>query len=126
MFPDGKGCYDHIGGDLGRFLLDRLAAAGVVERTAAKPIALAKGAESVLRGLGIDPAELRATKRTVVATCTDRLRGTEHLGALVGFLVARRLEDLGWTQRRGAEVLLDPPSRLPEAWRPVLEPAKSA
>ncbi len=121
MFPYGKACYDHIGGELGAFLWTRAAAVGLLDVKARPEPVLGKDGKALLGALGIDAGQLATTKRKLVNGCTDRATMKEHLGSFVGYLVRQRLEELGWLKEVHGELALDPPRLVPEAWRKLFD-----
>jgi len=91
-------CYDHLAGELGVLVHDRLAAHGAfgfgpdgIELTAA-------GASLVGR-LGIDIAALEHMRRPVCRMCLDWSERRHHLAGALGSALLDRVEHLGWARR---------------------------
>jgi DNA-binding transcriptional ArsR family regulator len=91
-------CYNHLAGDFGVRMLDRMVADGDVTLDG-DDAALTPSGEARIAALGIDVARLRAQRRPVCRTCLDWSERRSHLaGSLGEALLARFIED-GWARR---------------------------
>ncbi len=80
-----RSCYDHLAGELGVQLHDRLVALGWLTADARRDeyAVTAKGAVS-LDALGIDVGELRGRRRRFAFACVDWSERRPHLGGALG------------------------------------------
>ncbi|HEY0060687.1 MAG TPA: helix-turn-helix domain-containing protein [Telluria sp.] len=91
-------CYDHLAGELGVFVYDRLLVRQAFA-LGADGLELTGAGTQLFDALGIDAAELRTQRRVFCRTCLDWSERRHHLaGALGASLLARMLE-LGWAAR---------------------------
>jgi DNA-binding transcriptional ArsR family regulator len=91
-------CYDHFAGKLGVGLADNLIERGYLVLTPEAGEVTEHGA-AFLGDFGVDPASLRAKRRTLCRPCLDWTERRLHLGGTVGAALARRCFDLGWLTR---------------------------
>jgi len=73
-------CYDHLAGRLGVALTERLLHPG----------------NTVLAGLGIDPAALEGARRPLFRCCTDWTERRPHVAGALGAALLRRYRDEQW------------------------------
>lgn len=98
-------CYDHLAGELGVLVHDRLAAHGAFGFGADGIALTAAGADLVGR-LGVDVAALENTQRPVCRTCLDWSERRHHLAGALGSALLDRIEGLGWARRlQGSRVM---------------------
>lgn len=91
-------CYNHLAGDFGVRMLDRMVAEGDVTLDG-DDAALTPSGEARVAALGIDVPALRAQRRPVCRTCLDWSERRSHLaGSLGEALLARFIAD-GWAKR---------------------------
>ncbi|WPE22605.1 winged helix-turn-helix domain-containing protein [Shinella zoogloeoides] len=91
-------CYNHLAGDFGVRMLDRMVADGDVTLDGDDAELTASG-EARVAALGIDVPTLRAQRRPVCRTCLDWSERRSHLaGSLGEALLARFIAD-GWAKR---------------------------
>ncbi|WP_194820369.1 helix-turn-helix transcriptional regulator [Nocardia sp. XZ_19_385] len=96
----GRTCYDHLAGRLGVVITDAMIARDLLDP--ATGFALTDPGLTWLTGpLGVDPAELRKTRRPLAKPCLDWTERRTHLGGAAGAHLCRRLRDLDWVQRSG-------------------------
>lgn len=91
-------CYDHLAGERGVWLLDRLRAGGALggpDGCAPTP-----QGEAFFGRLGIDLAALRRSRRTFARTCLDWSERRHHLGGALGAALLDRIFALGWASRQ--------------------------
>jgi DNA-binding transcriptional ArsR family regulator len=115
-------CYDHLAGEAGVRLLDRMTRHRWVE-TVSGAIALTAGGDRWARGAGIDVDALRARRRPLCRPCLDWSERQHHLAGALGAAILERLFELRLARREpeGRAVHLTPrglafvddPSRLP-------------
>jgi len=91
-------CYNHLAGDFGVRMMDRLVADGDVALDG-EEAALTPSGEARVAALGIDITALKAQRRPVCRTCLDWSERRSHLaGSLGEALLARFIAD-GWARR---------------------------
>ncbi len=91
-------CYNHLAGDFGVRMLDRMMAEGDVVLDG-DDAALTPSGEARVAALGIDVPALKAQRRPVCRTCLDWSERRSHLaGSLGEALLARFIAD-GWAKR---------------------------
>jgi len=76
-------CYDHLAGQLGVAVTERLLRPG----------------NTVLHDLGIDLAALEASRRPLFRCCTDWTERRAHVAGALGAALLRRYTDEGWLAR---------------------------
>ncbi|BCW88172.1 hypothetical protein sos41_13100 [Alphaproteobacteria bacterium SO-S41] len=91
-------CYDHLAGDMGVALFDRLLArkliAGVGEE-----IALTKTGSAFAEDFGVDLGALEKAKRPVCKACLDWSVRRSHLAGGLGAALLQRFYELKWAAR---------------------------
>lgn len=98
-------CYDHLAGEAGARLLERLGAAGLVTGADAG-LALTPEGEAWCGRMGIDLAALRARRRRLCRCCLDWSERREHLAGALGAALFDRLLATGDARRqRGTRVV---------------------
>jgi len=98
-------CYDHLAGEAGVRLLERLRAMELVAG-AGEGMALTPAGEGWCGRMGIDLAALRARRRRLCRCCLDWSERKEHLAGAVGAALLDRLVAMGYARRRqGSRVL---------------------
>ncbi|WP_432347084.1 winged helix-turn-helix domain-containing protein [Shinella yambaruensis] len=91
-------CYNHLAGDFGVRMLDRLVADGDVALDGGEA-SLTPSGEARIAAIGIDLAALKTQRRPVCRTCLDWSERRSHLaGSLGEALLARFIAD-GWAKR---------------------------
>ncbi|PTM98514.1 ArsR/SmtB family transcription factor [Mycoplana dimorpha] len=91
-------CYDHLAGDFGVRMLDRLIAEGHVVVGGDEATLTAAG-ETRMAGLGIDVDGLRRQRRPLCRTCLDWSERRSHLAGSLGEALLARVIDQGWARR---------------------------
>ncbi|MBD8657233.1 winged helix-turn-helix transcriptional regulator [Oxalobacteraceae sp. CFBP 13730] len=91
-------CYDHLAGELGVLLHDRLAARGAFGFGADGMVLTTAGA-SLIGQLGVDTPALTRSRRPVCRTCLDWSERRHHLAGALGSALLNRFEQLGWARR---------------------------
>lgn len=91
-------CYDHLAGELGVLIYDRLVAQGAFTFGADGAGLTPAGRRLVLR-LGIDDAALAGQRREFCRTCLDWSERRHHLAGALGAALLGRFVELGWTRR---------------------------
>jgi hypothetical protein len=91
-------CYDHLAGDFGVTLLDRLVARGLVVETA-DALMLPPTGEAFMGALGLDIAALRRSRRPLCKSCLDWSVRRSHLAGALGAALLERFFTLGWASR---------------------------
>lgn len=98
-------CYDHLAGELGVLVHDRLAAQGAFGFGADGITLTAAGADLVGQ-LDVDVDALENTRRPVCRTCLDWSERRHHLAGALGSALLDRIEQLGWARRlQGSRVM---------------------
>lgn len=94
-------CYNHLAGEMGTLLYDRLFDRGYLEKAADGVQLTATGAHFVT-DFGVDLDTLRAGRARLCRDCLDWSERKSHLAGSLGRAILTRIEDLGWA-RRNAE-----------------------
>ncbi len=97
----GRTCYDHLAGRLGVALTDAMTAAGLLDQTGGFALTPA-GLTWLTDELGLDPAELRQSRRPLARGCLDWTERRQHLAGIAGAELCRRLLDNRWVARVGS------------------------
>jgi DNA-binding transcriptional ArsR family regulator len=103
-----RSCYDHLAGELGVALTDRLCDAGALDRAT-----LALLDPAPFAALGVDVAGLARGRRPLIRSCIDWTERRPHLAGALGAAVLATLLDAGWIVRRprGRAVAVTPRGR---------------
>lgn len=91
-------CYNHLAGDYGVRLLDRLVADGDVALDG-EEAALTPSGETRIAALGIDVPALKAQRRPLCRTCLDWSERRSHLAGSLGEALLARFIANGWAKR---------------------------
>lgn len=102
-------CYDHLAGEAGVRLFDRLCERGLVGGTG-EALTLTAAGEAWCRRVGVDPDLLRASRRRVCRPCLDWSERRTHLAGGLGAALLDRLFALRYARRErgGRAVSLSP------------------
>lgn len=90
-------CYDHLAGELGVLVYERLAQRGAFA-LGPSGIALTPQGRQAMAKLGVDPAEPPG-RRPFCRTCLDWSERRHHLAGTLGAALLARFEALGWAKR---------------------------
>ncbi|WP_313524751.1 winged helix-turn-helix domain-containing protein [Shinella sp.] len=91
-------CYNHLAGDFGVRMLDRLVADGDVMLDG-DDADLTQSGEALITALGIDVPSLKAQRRPVCRTCLDWSERRSHLAGSLGEALLSRFITDGWARR---------------------------
>ena len=91
-------CYDHLAGELGVLVYDRLVDRGAFT-LGAEGMTLTPQGASVVAELGIDGAA-GAGRRPFCRSCLDWSERRHHLAGVLGAALLGRFETLGWARRQ--------------------------
>jgi len=91
-------CYNHLAGDFGVRMLDRLVADGDVMLDG-DDADLTQSGEALITALGIDVPSLKALRRPVCRTCLDWSERRSHLAGSLGEALLSRFITDGWARR---------------------------
>ena len=91
-------CYNHLAGDFGVRMLDRLVADGDVTLDG-EEAELTPSGEARAAGIGIDVPGLKAQRRPVCRTCLDWSERRSHLAGSLGEALLSRFIADGWAKR---------------------------
>lgn len=91
-------CYDHLAGELGVLVHDRLAAQSAF-CFGADGIALTAAGAGRIGEVGIDTAMLALARRPLCRTCLDWSERRHHIAGALGSALLDRFEQLGWARR---------------------------
>lgn len=91
-------CYDHLAGELGVLVYERLARRGAFALDA-DGIGLTAQGRDLVRALGIEPDALPASRRPFCRTCLDWSERRHHLAGQLGTALLDRFQQLGWARR---------------------------
>lgn len=105
-------CYDHLAGELGVALYDRLVAGGIVEEGEGA-LRLGAAGRDWFAAFGIDVDGLARARRPLCRACLDWSARRSHLGGSLGAAVLQGVFDKGWARReKGSRVVaFTPPGR---------------
>ncbi len=93
-----RSCYDHIAGELGVQITERLIGRGWLV-PAADVFHLTPAGEAWFAGIGVDLPALRRGKRAFARACLDWSERRPHLAGTLGAELLRRALELGWVLR---------------------------
>lgn len=91
-----RSCYDHLAGELGVLVYERLVDLGAI-RAELDSISLASTGFDLCDRLHIDVP--KASKRPVVRACLDWTQRRHHLAGVVGARLLATMLDQGWVRR---------------------------
>lgn len=91
-------CYDHIAGEVGVALTDRLLHLGVMGESG-RDFALSPDGIKRLEDFGVSVGDLRKTRRNFARQCLDWSERRHHLAGSLGAAVTGRLFELQWITR---------------------------
>lgn len=91
-------CYDHIAGEVGVGLTDRLLALGVIVRSGRDFVVSQEGYERFKR-FGIDVDQVQKGRRHFARQCLDWSERRHHIAGGLGAAITNRLFELGWITR---------------------------
>ena len=91
-------CYDHLAGELGVLLFDRMSKQGWLNQVDGKLCVSSNGWQA-LNQIGMTQTSLPRTKRPQCKTCLDWSMRRYHLAGQVGTLILNRFFELGWAKR---------------------------
>ena len=94
-------CYDHLAGDLGVLVFDRLREEGLLVARD-RILDLSDAGEEFCRRFGIDLAALSRARRPLCLPCLDWSVRRPHLAGAVGAAILDRCLELGWARRQKA------------------------
>jgi DNA-binding transcriptional ArsR family regulator len=99
VLREARVCYDHLAGRHAVALLERLLAAGVVERSGAA-LALGPQAQAALEAVGIDFGALQRARRVPCRACLDWSERRDHLAGALGAALLHLALERGWVKRQ--------------------------
>ncbi|NNG23125.1 ArsR/SmtB family transcription factor [Telluria aromaticivorans] len=91
-------CYDHLAGELGVLVYDRLVERGAFA-LGPEGIALTPQGAALVAELGIEGAAGAGGRRPFCRTCLDWSERRHHLAGMLGATLLGRFEGLGWARR---------------------------
>lgn len=91
-------CYDHLAGELGVLMMDRLTGQGCFTH-ARDGLMLSAAGWARLGPLGVTPETLPQGRRPECKTCLDWSVRRHHLAGKAGKAILDRVMDLGWARR---------------------------
>ncbi|MEY9093857.1 ArsR/SmtB family transcription factor [Paenibacillus sp. RC84] len=91
-------CYDHLAGEAGVALADRLLETGVIGQSGRDFTVTEKG-ETFLRAFGINCAELRRSRRQFAKCCLDWSERRYHIAGSLGAALTEQLFRREWIER---------------------------
>jgi hypothetical protein len=89
-------CYDHLAGEMGVLMFDRLAENGALA-VEGERVELTEAGQARVAVLGVELAELK--RKPLCRTCLDWSERRPHLGGPLARAVMGRFLDLGWAER---------------------------
>jgi DNA-binding transcriptional ArsR family regulator len=91
-------CYDHLAGDMGILLYDRLLAQGWLRDHPEFPALTDRGADH-LTTLGLDIPALQSSRRPICRACLDWSERRSHLAGGLGQALLEMMLARGWARR---------------------------
>jgi DNA-binding transcriptional ArsR family regulator len=103
-----RSCYDHLAGEFGVAVTDRLCAVGALDRES-----LSLLDREPFRALGVDPAAVDTTRRPLTRWCLDWSERRPHLAGALGAAMLETMLGAGWVTRRprGRSLAITPDGR---------------
>ncbi len=92
-------CYDHLAGELGVHMHDRMVNLGWIAAAASDSIALTNAGRNALTGFGIDFESLDKKRRPLCRPCLDWSMRRHHLAGSVSAALLNRFVALRWMNR---------------------------
>ena len=94
-------CYDHLAGDLGVSMFERMVERGFLVKDK-EGLSLTPRGARLCEELGIDLATIGAPRRALCRACLDWSARRHHLAGALGAALLQRILDLGWARRARA------------------------
>ncbi|CAH0122400.1 MULTISPECIES: helix-turn-helix transcriptional regulator [unclassified Paenibacillus] len=91
-------CYDHIAGEVGVGLTDRLLALGMIERSG-RDFVVTKQGDDRFKRFGIDVENVQKGRRHFARQCLDWSERRHHIAGSLGAAITNRLFELEWIAR---------------------------
>jgi DNA-binding transcriptional ArsR family regulator len=91
-------CYDHLAGDLGVLVFDRLEEGGHLRRDGDE-LVLTEAGRAAFIEFGVDPDAVATSRRPLVRACLDWSVRRHHLAGSLGAALLGRCLALGWAHR---------------------------
>lgn len=91
-------CYDHLAGEVGVALTQKLIELGMIE-TSGQDFVLHEAGKSKLRSLGVEVESSPKSRRRFARQCLDWSERRHHLAGSLGASLTNRLFELGWIER---------------------------
>lgn len=91
-------CYDHLAGEIGVALTDRMLELQMLEEKG-KDFLLTDVGKNKLLELGVDIEPVDKSRRSFARQCLDWSERRHHLAGSLGAAVTKRLFELGWIER---------------------------
>jgi hypothetical protein len=102
-FKGARTCYDHLAGELGVAIADRLIALGAIEFEVDSARVTEKGI-NLLAAIGIQPAVIQGkaprSSRALCRPCIDCTERRPHIAGKLGAAICAHFLEKGWVRRR--------------------------
>lgn len=98
MLRYARTCYDHIAGEVGVGLTDRLLALGMIERSG-RDFVVSKQGHDRFKQFGIDVDNVQKGRRHFARQCLDWSERRHHIAGGLGAAITDRLFELEWITR---------------------------
>jgi DNA-binding transcriptional ArsR family regulator len=92
-------CYDHLAGEVGVRIYERLRERGALVARGDDDLGLTTAGERLFGALGIDTKALAAQKRAFCRACLDWSERRHHLAGALGAALLSRFVELKWAKR---------------------------
>jgi DNA-binding transcriptional ArsR family regulator len=103
-------CYDHLAGELGVWVYDRLLQAKALDLAgdgSSNELALNRAGERLFENLGIDVDRLRARRRCFARGCLDWSERRHHLAGALGAALLDHIRERRWARQvKGSRALV--------------------
>ncbi len=91
-------CYDHIAGEIGVALTDKILELGLV-REEGRDYAVTEEGMERFKEFGLSIENMKHTRRHFARQCLDWSERRHHMAGILGASMTKRLFDLGWIER---------------------------
>jgi DNA-binding transcriptional ArsR family regulator len=96
---EARTCYDHLAGQRGVQLRDRLLAVGALHTLDDRDHALTPRGEQLITDLGIEASRLSASRRVLARSCIDWTQRRPHLAGALPAAITTQFLSRGWLSR---------------------------
>lgn len=117
---EARVCYDHLAGDMGVALYDRLTGSGLLCEGAGEPT-LSDDGRRWFEAFGIDLQTLARSRRPLCKACLDWSVRRSHLAGSLGAAMLERIVDRKWARREKSSRVLSFSPQGRQEFRKLIE-----